>query len=185
MSPVQARSAQAVTDIMSAARNRFGDVGYEAASIDDIAADAVRTKGSVYHHFTDKQDLFQQVFTAEQRHIASTVAQAGDLLGGVAAYLRTIANAPDSARITLIDAPVVLGWAAWRTCDDGPFRSMLRASLSTHDGLSDHYDLDQLTDLLLGAITEAAIHVASSSNPPLAAASYTAQLQHLLKAVIG
>lgn len=82
-----------------------------------------------------------------------------DSCGG--AYLRTIASTPRSARITLIDAPVVLGWTVWRTCDDGPFRSMVRASLSTYEGLGAHYDLDKLTELLLGAITEAAEQVAT------------------------
>jgi AcrR family transcriptional regulator len=184
VSPAHARSAQVVSDIVEAARHRFGDVGYDATSMDEIAADAGRTKGAVYHHFADKRDLFQQAFVAEQRHIASIVARAGDLPSGVSAYLRTIAGTPRSARITLIDAPVVLGWRVWRTCDDGPFRSMVRASLSTYEGLGARYDLDQLTELLLGAITEAAEHVATSPRPRPAARSYAAQLQRMIAAIV-
>jgi AcrR family transcriptional regulator len=176
VSPTHARSAQVVSDIVEAARHRFGAIGYEATSIDEIAADAGRTKGAVYHHFTDKRDLFRQAFVAEQRHIASTVARAGDLPRGVSVYLRTIARNKGAARITLIDGPVVLGWAAWRSCDDGPFRSMLRASLSTYDGLDARYDLDQLTELLLGAITEAAEHVATSPRPAPTARTYATHL---------
>jgi AcrR family transcriptional regulator len=184
MSPAHARSAQVVSEIVDAARQRFGTVGYEATSIDEIAADADRTKGAVYHHFADKRDLFRHAFIAEQRHIAATVARAGDLPRGVSAYLRLIASAPGSARITLIDGPIVLGWAAWRACDDGPFRSMLRASLDGYPQLGDRYDLDQLTELLLGAITEAAEHVATSSRPGVTARSYASQLERMITAIV-
>ena len=185
MSAAQARSAQVVADIVDAARRRFGTIGYDATSIDDIAADAGRTKGAVYHHFTDKRDLFQRAFVAEQRHLAGIVARGGDLPRGVSVYLRTIATSPGSARITLIEGPVVLGWTAWRSCDDGPFRSMLRASLATYEGLGDRYDLDQLTELLLGAITEAAEHVATSAHPTKTARSYAAQLERMIGAITG
>ena len=183
MSAAQARSAHVVADIVAAARRRFGDVGYEATAIDDIAADAGRTKGTVYHHFTDKRDLFQQAFVAEQRHLAAIVARGGDLPRGVAVYLRAIATSPGSARLTLVDGPVVLGWTAWRSCDDGPFRSMLRGSLATYEGLGERYDLDQLAELLLGAITEAAEHVATSPHPTKTARSYATQLERMIGAI--
>jgi AcrR family transcriptional regulator len=184
VSPTHARSAQVVSDIVEAARHRFGETGYEATSIDEIAADAGRTKGAVYHHFADKRDLFQQAFVAEQRHIAAIVSRAGDLPRGVSAYLRTIAKDRGAARITLIDGPVVLGWTAWRSCDDGPFRSMVRASLSTYEALDAHYDLDQLTELLLGAITEAAEHVATSPRPAPTARAYATQLERMIRAIV-
>jgi AcrR family transcriptional regulator len=181
----QARSARAVAEIVAAARRRFGDEGYEATSIDEIAADAGRTKGAVYHHFVDKRDLFQQAFVAEQRDLADLVARAGDLPRGVAAYLHAVADAKGAARITLIDGPGVLGWAAWRSCDDGPFRAMLRSSLATYDGLDQRYDLDQLTELLLGAITEAAEHVATASRPGPVARTYATQLERMIAAIVG
>ena len=92
MSPRHAASAQVVADIVEAACRRFGEHGYDATSIDQVAADAGRTKGAVYHHFEDKRDLFQQAFTAEQRRLAAAVARAGDLPGGVTTYLRAIAR---------------------------------------------------------------------------------------------
>jgi AcrR family transcriptional regulator len=185
VSPTQARSVDAIADIVRAARRRFGEAGYEATSIDDIAADAGRTKGAVYHHFADKRVLFQHAFVAEQRHIAAIVSRAADLPSGISAYLRTIARKPESARITLIDGPVVLGWTAWRACDDGPFRSMLRASLDVYEGLGARYDLDQLAELLLGAITEAAEHVATSARPSPTARAYASQLERMIAAVTG
>ena len=185
MSPVQARSARSIDDILAAARHRFGENGYHATSIDDIAADVGRTKGAIYHHYPDKQALFRRVFQDEQRAIAEAVAGVGDLRGGVAKYLRTIASSPASARITLVDGPGVLGWQAWRTCDDGPFRSMLRAALSAQAGVADRYDVDRLAELLLGAITEAALHVATAPAPTSVARRYGAQLDLMIDAIVG
>jgi AcrR family transcriptional regulator len=176
----QARSAAAVGEIVRAARDRFGDQGYEATSIDEIAADVGRTKGAVYHHFVDKRALFDHVLAVEQREIAAIVARADTLSDGVTAYLRTIARRTGAARITLVDGPQVLGWARWRACDDGPFRSMLRRALDASPALADRYDLDLLTELLLGAITEAAQHVVAARNPTVAARRYAAQLRTLV-----
>lgn len=184
MSGTQSRSVQAVTAITSAARARFGEFGYEATSIDDIAADADRTKGAVYHHFPDKRALFDHVLAVEQREIAGRVARSTTFAGGVATYLRTIATSPGAARITLIDGPSVLGWERWRSCDDGRFRSMLRHSLHGHGQLADGYDLELLTELLLGAVTEAAHHVAASVTPAKTARRYTAQLRTLIAGIV-
>jgi AcrR family transcriptional regulator len=185
VSPTQARSAQAIAAIVGAARARFGDLGYEAASIDDIAVDAARTKGAVYHHFPDKRTLFEHVFTVEQREIAERVARSKNLPGGIAAYLRIIATTPAAARITLVDGPTVLGWSRWRSCDDGPFRSLLRSSLDRYERLAGHYDLDLLTELLLGAVTEAAHHVAHADDASKTARRYGTQFKLLVDGITG
>ena len=166
MSPAQARSAESVDGLVAAARERFGEFGYEGTSIDEIARDAGRTKGAVYHHFPDKRALFERVFAAEQQALAAVVARSTTLAGGIATYLRTVASTPAAARITLVDGPVVLGWARWRSCDGGPFRTMLRRSLDAHQALAQRYDLDLLTELLLGAVTEAAQQIATAADPP-------------------
>lgn len=175
----------AVADITRAARVRFGDHGYEATSIDDIAADAGRTKGAVYHHFADKRALFEYVFAVEQREIAEIVVRSTALPDGVDAYLRTLSRRPRAARITLIEGPMVLGWERWRSCDDGPFRSLLRGSLDAYPSLDEHYDLDLLTDLLLGAVTEAAQQVATADKPVTAARRYGTQLRTMINGVVG
>ena len=78
----------------------------------------------------------------------------------------------------------MLGWERWRSCDDGPFRSMLRRSLDVDARLGDRYDLDLLTELLLGAVTEAAQHVASARAPARAARRYGAQLRTMIVCVV-
>jgi len=181
----QARSETSVAEITRAAAVRFGDQGYVLTSIDEIAADTGRTKGAVYHHFPDKRALFEHVFAVEQREIADIVARSHTLADGVGAYLRTIATRRRAARITLIEGPQVLGWERWRSCDDGPFRSMLRRSLDIDARLGDRYDLDVLTELLLGAVTEAAQHVAAAPTPTTTARRYAAQLRTMIRSILG
>jgi hypothetical protein len=49
---------------------------------------------------------------------------------------------------------------------------------------TDRYDLDLLTELLLGAVTEAAQHVASTPAPTRAAHLYGARLRTLITSVV-
>lgn len=185
MSPAQARSAESVDGLVAAARRRFGELGYDATSIDDIARDAGRTKGAVYHHFPDKRALFEHVFTVEQQALAGEVARSRTLAGGIASYLRLVASTPAAARITLVDGPAVLGWARWRSCDGGPFRTMLRRSLDVHEVLAERHDLDLLTELLLGAVTEAAQQIVIADDPRDTARRYERELVALVHDLVG
>jgi hypothetical protein len=112
------------------------------------------------------------VFGTEQRRIAVEVANQSTsvdpvqaLQEGIPRYLTLIANDPGAARITLLDAPGVLGWQKWRSCDDGPFRIMLVAafgSIQAVGRLRSGLVPDVLAELILGAMTEAALIIATS-----------------------
>ncbi len=47
--------------IVAAAANIFGERGYAASSIDDVAHAAGVTKATVYYHFSSKEDLYAEV----------------------------------------------------------------------------------------------------------------------------
>lgn len=165
---LRAKSLASVGDLLGAAREAFGSDGYEATTLDAVAARAGRTKGTIYHHFPTKLALFEQVFVDEQRRLVHACATAGArqrnpvaaLEAGVGAYLEEIGD-PAVARITLIDGPAVLGWKRWRSCDDSSFRRLLTAGLEAIDsaGRLPGYDVEILADLLLGAITEIALTI--------------------------
>lgn len=55
--------------ILEAAVGRFGRVGYEAASMDGVAAAAGVSKGSLYDYFENKEDLFYAVFEWFEEHV--------------------------------------------------------------------------------------------------------------------
>jgi AcrR family transcriptional regulator len=52
-------------DILAAARAVFGELGFERASVDGIAARAGVSKATVYSHFQDKSALFVASFSVE------------------------------------------------------------------------------------------------------------------------
>src|SRR5437660_3961614 len=47
--------------LVHAARRLFSRNGYSATSLDEVCERARVTKGALYHHFTNKQDLFGAV----------------------------------------------------------------------------------------------------------------------------
>ena len=106
---------------MSAARALFAERGYAKVSSAQIVAAGGLTRGALYHHFADKQDLFRAVFeqleveiTAE---IQAVVDGASDLMSAVPMGLDRfldICERPEVIRIGLTDAPAVLGWQEWR-----------------------------------------------------------------------
>ena len=58
---MQHRSEETRTHILEAALKRFANYGYNAASIDQICADAGVSKGAFYHHFPSKQAIFLEL----------------------------------------------------------------------------------------------------------------------------
>jgi AcrR family transcriptional regulator len=58
---MQARSEETRTHILEAALKRFANHGYNAASVDDICAEAGVSKGAFYHHFPSKQAVFLEL----------------------------------------------------------------------------------------------------------------------------
>ena len=59
----QAERRAATTEaILRAGRRLFGEQGFAATTIDDIAEAARVAKGAVYHHFATKEAVFEAVF---------------------------------------------------------------------------------------------------------------------------
>ena len=55
---MQQRSEETQARILDAALKNFSESGYDAASVDDICAEAGVSKGAFYHHFPSKQAVF-------------------------------------------------------------------------------------------------------------------------------
>ena len=80
--------------ILTAAYKTISKVGYAAATVDKIAAEAGLTKGSVYWHFATKKDLFLALLEKRLAHrlieypkYAYAAAQSADMLPGLTAML--------------------------------------------------------------------------------------------------
>jgi AcrR family transcriptional regulator len=63
------RTQETLKRLLDAAEKVFVRDGYEAAQLDEIAARADRSKGTVYIHFKSKEDLFLALFEDRTRSI--------------------------------------------------------------------------------------------------------------------
>src|SRR5205814_606709 len=110
--------------IVKAAKRLFGDRGFAATTIDDIAAAAQVAKGAVYHHFQTKEALFEAVFDEASRDLVIAVDRVARaekdalaaMAAGTQAYFASCAKGA-MEQIILRDGPAVLGWERWRAID--------------------------------------------------------------------
>ena len=102
--------------IVAAARELFGEHGYDGTSIDAILRATGMARGALYHHFPNKEALFDAVLDAEIAAVATASARRGPAAGdpveslraGCSSWLRSALD-PAVQRITLIDPPAVVG----------------------------------------------------------------------------
>ncbi len=73
------RAAQAEATrsaLVDAARRLFVEKGYHHTGTEEVVAEAgVGTRGALYHHFADKQALFEAVFIAVEQDLVMAAAQ--------------------------------------------------------------------------------------------------------------
>jgi len=193
MSTQAERSAATIEAVVGAARRLFAAQGFEATSIDDIAARAGVAKGAVYHHFPSKEAVFAQVLDAVQGELAALPVPAAsrrlsDPLERTAdAVLRYLyaASEPSVRRILLVDGPAVVGWRKWREIDDKYFGAATRAGVAVARGTgSSEREVDALAHLVLGAVMEAALVCATAADPKRSARELVAALRLLLRGVL-
>ena len=151
----------------------FVSKGYFATGTEEIVAKAdVGTRGALYHHFADKQDLFRSVFHQVQADLAAatTVNERDDALDLLTAalqqFLDASANNLDVQQVLLIDGPAALGWEQWRNLEAeyglGAITAMLDAAVAQQVIASQ--PTGPLAHMLLAAVDEAALYIANSPN---------------------
>jgi AcrR family transcriptional regulator len=186
------RRAATQAAILKAARKLFGDGGFQATTMDDIASAARVAKGAVYHHFKTKEDVFEAVFEEVSRDLVAEIAKVSraerDVLVAMAAgtqhYLAACSKGA-TGQIILRDGPAVLGWERWREIDARHFGGKIPRALEVamERGLIGRQPVEPLARLLLGAMTEAAVACAGSSDIKKAGVEYSRAFRSLLEAM--
>ena len=74
------RSARKHRAILEAATSAFLSKGYAGTNMDEIAALAAVSKRTVYHHFVDKEQLFEEIILATTGEIDSMVRLVAETL---------------------------------------------------------------------------------------------------------
>jgi AcrR family transcriptional regulator len=186
------RSERTRAQLVAAARELFPDRGYANVPVEEIVRRAGVTRGALYHQFPGgKEDLFAAVFDQVEEElmagIGDTLAAAGaeDAVAGIRAGIDAtldLALDPRLVRLTILDAPAVLGWEEWRAAGERYGLGLVRAGLmgAMDAGVIPHAPVDPLAQLLLAAVEEAIVYVARSDDPESARADAQAALNRLL-----
>lgn len=157
--------------LIEAARALFVSKGYGDTSTPEIAEAAGITRGALYHHFTDKRDLFRQVLLRESEAVAADIEAATPeqlapreaLLEGSEAYLNAM-TVPGRTRLLLIDGPSVLGMTEIMAMDDANAAHSLRQGLGKAGMGRGEVSVDALSQLLSAAFDRAALEIEAGAD---------------------
>jgi AcrR family transcriptional regulator len=151
--------------LMAAARELFAERGYADVSAEEIVKKARVTRGALYHHFKDKQDLFEQVCEEVGAEIDRRVLDAGmplaetdpwrGMLVGIDAFLDACTEGAFH-RIVLVDAPAVAGWDEWRKHAEAHMLGLIRLGLqlSMDAGAITKQPVDVLAAMVFSILNE-------------------------------
>ena len=171
-----ARSEATRSKLIEVGIELFSERGFAGVGTEEIVDRAQVTRGALYHHFGDKRDLFRAVHEELEQRIVAQIEAAleatprEDPLGALevaAGAVLDIALDSKIARVTLIDAPSVLGWEEWREIDVHYGLGLTEAALSAaiESGRISEQRVRPLAHLLVAAVGEAAIMVATADDP--------------------
>jgi AcrR family transcriptional regulator len=187
------REEQAVatrTELLRIARELFAARGYAGVGTEEIVRGAHVTRGALYHHFTDKRDLFRAVHAqlADEllgQIVAETAGSADAweaLTRGMRAFL-DLCEDPAVIRISHLDAPAVLGWAEWREVDAQHWLGLVTMALreAMDSGVLRRREVQPLAHMLMGAMVEASMMIANAADPAAMRAEVEGPLLALLE----
>ena len=189
------RSAATRDALISAARKLWGLRGYAEVGTPEIATVAGVTRGAMYHQFADKAALFREVVEVVEQDVmlrmATMVASSGGtspadaLRAAVDAWLDVSAD-PEVRQLILLDAPSVLGWAAFRDVAQryslGMTEQMLTEAIKA--GQLARQPVRPLAHVLIGALDVAAMAIATADDPKRARRETRQVLHRLVDAML-
>ncbi len=164
--------------LLATARQLFAENGFRATRTEEIVQRAGLTRGALYHHFRDKEDLFRAVFEEVSgevvrllhRRSADARTRAWDLFrANSEVYLDAASTNPAYRQIVLVDGPAVLGWTVWSERGDGPNHKImeyLRDAMA--EGVLEPQPVEPLAHLLSALGVGSAMYVAHAADPVMA-----------------
>lgn len=172
------KATQTRASLVAAARSLFGEKGYAATSVEEIVRTAGVTKGALYHHFRDKDDLFRAVVEDVKGEVTGVVGAAfmeavsepdalDTVTRGCLAFIEAHRD-PGVQRITILDARAVLDASVRRDLDARYEVAVIRGALrrAMHLGVIDPQPLGPLAHVIAGALGEACALLAEADDEP-------------------
>src|SRR5512145_2495096 len=108
--PVRHRSSghQTRAEILAAAERHFAERGFEAARLEDIAADVGIRRAAIFYYFGDKEELYaavlDELFDAAMATLPSHGSAVERLEGALIGWIDFVARRPSVARLILREA---------------------------------------------------------------------------------
>jgi len=108
--PVRRRSSglQTRAEIVAAAERHFAERGFEAARLEDIAAEVGIRRAAIFYHFGDKQELYDAVLDAVFAGAMAAMPDRGSaverLEASLTGWIDYVARRPSVARLILREA---------------------------------------------------------------------------------
>ena len=196
MSPRRTQAERSRTTraaLLASARRLFAEHGFARTGREQIVEQAGVTRGALYHHFDSKEGLFRAVVEELEQEVVNQVAatamkgaDAGERLRlGSLAFLDACLD-PAVRRIVVLDAPSVLGWEEWREIERRYGLALVEMALqeAIDEGRLDAQPVTPLAHLLLGALQEAAMLVATAKRPKVVRAEVGATLERLVDRLV-
>lgn len=169
----RARTAATRAALVAAARELFAAKGYADTGTPEIVSTAGVTRGALYHHFSDKLELFRAVVEAEAVAVAEAIASATTeaerpldaMLTGADAYFAAMSE-PGRGRLLLLEGPATLGLREMDEIDRRTGADELRQGLEAAIAAEDRSDvpLEALTAVLSAAFDKAALAIVSGES---------------------
>ena len=160
--------------LLDTARRIFTRDGFQATRTEEIVEESGLTRGALYHHFRDKEDLFRAVHEevlAEVapllwRRSADPTASAWTLFrANSEIYLEAASTNEAYRQIVLVDGPAVLGWDYLSDRQNSPTHTItayLRDAVE--EGVLEPQPIDPLAHLLAALGAGSAMYVAHADD---------------------
>jgi AcrR family transcriptional regulator len=175
--------------LVRASQRLFTRKGYGATATEEFVRAAKVTRGALYHHFSDKEELFRAVFEAtEAQMLERVLGVAADvptplaqLQVAIDAFLEACLD-PTLQRIVLQEGPAVLGWTTWHEIDSqyafGAVSAGLQAAMDS--GELEAQPVEPLAHLVVGSIMQAGMVVARAEDQKAESAAIGRALHRML-----
>lgn len=175
--------------LVAQARELFSAHAYADVSLDQLVQRTKVTKGALYHHFENKQEVYRAVVEAMEQELVDRLEQAAQKVKAPAGKLRNFCRAyldaaldNRMARVLVIEAPVVLGWKTW--CDISQSYEVAafsrRISELNSEGNADPQVAETFAQVLLGALNTGARVISTADDPASARVQVEDTIDRLL-----
>jgi len=161
--------------LLDTARQLFAENGFAATRTEDVVRRAGLTRGALYHHFRDKEDLFRAVHDEVADEVVQLLWRRSDdhaagawelFRANSEVYLDAASTNPAYRRICLVDGPAVLGWRSWSERSDGPTQHIVRyLTDAIAEGVLEPQPVEPLAHLLAALGVGSAMYVAHDADP--------------------